>query len=349
MRKGANWGMFVFFFSLLFLGLIFYGIKTCERKAEQAQKEIQRAGEQVVRKIGQVGEEIKEQAEKIPKRIIGDFNISFEPLCNRIDGVVCDGEKSEFCASGDQIEIDGFLGHRGQLHCCKSACVSTPPRTLAGYPLKYIGGNVLLTCAFQKAEDCRMDKYCENEQWVSSRDSKTCCKSVCKGRIQHKDVFFEGLGYATIERFAGNRFGVWYGTGVGEGFYELGKPNYAEARLVVDAEYAFTVEQRTFSFFLLQNAPATIKVSTGKVPVALDNDIRIKNMVYNPATKEVAANATIVWVNDDATPHTVTFDKGVDSGSIVPGSRFSFTPEAAGEYSYHCNIHPTMKGVIRVG
>lgn len=56
-----------------------------------------------------------------------------------------------------------------------------------------------------------------------------------------------------------------------------------------------------------------------------------------------------VFRNDDTVEHTFTADGGLfDSGRVAPGSSFSFDFAAAGEVSYHCEIHPLMKGRVVV-
>ncbi len=265
MKRGVDWGKFVFFFSIIFLGLMFYGIQTCKKQMEKGREEIHKAGEKVVSEIEKTGEKIKEAAEQIPKRIIGDLRLNFDNLCTKAKLTVCDGEKEEYCSPDDQVGIEAFLGKRGDKVCCKKDCISEPPSIHAQYPIVYVSGSDVLTCAFQKEEDCKLDKYCLSEQWIKSIDTKTCCKSSCVERVLHRDVFFDGLGYASVERFPDNRFGVWYGAGIGEGFYELGKPDYAEARKRAENRYQFTVDGITYVFDVLQNEPSFIKVNATAV------------------------------------------------------------------------------------
>lgn len=79
------------------------------------------------------------------------------------------------------------------------------------------------------------------------------------------------------------------------------------------------------------------------------NTVTIKNLSFNPASLEVSKGTTVTWVNDDATEHTVTSnDKVIDSQPIAPQSKFEFTFNEAGEFGYHCSIHPTMTGKIIV-
>lgn len=69
----------------------------------------------------------------------------------------------------------------------------------------------------------------------------------------------------------------------------------------------------------------------------------------------------VVWTNTDVTSHTVTTDDGyVDAINgefdstkqlrdlINPGETFEFTFTKVGEYSYHCEPHPHMQGVVEI-
>jgi plastocyanin len=67
----------------------------------------------------------------------------------------------------------------------------------------------------------------------------------------------------------------------------------------------------------------------------------------NPLT--IPVGTTISWLNDDNTTHTSAADDGLwSSGNIAPGGRFNFTFTSAGEFIYHCQIHPNMTGTIVV-
>jgi copper-containing nitrite reductase len=66
---------------------------------------------------------------------------------------------------------------------------------------------------------------------------------------------------------------------------------------------------------------------------------------YSPdvITVVIGMNATVTWVNDDNTPHTVT-DKGgsFNSGELDPGKSWSHTFTLPGTYHYYCIYHPNV-------
>lgn len=61
------------------------------------------------------------------------------------------------------------------------------------------------------------------------------------------------------------------------------------------------------------------------------------------------AGATVVWINQDPVPHTVTADDGsFDSGTLATVASTSHTFNKPGTYAYHCTFHPSMHGTIVV-
>jgi plastocyanin len=82
--------------------------------------------------------------------------------------------------------------------------------------------------------------------------------------------------------------------------------------------------------------------------------IRIRLFRLQPEILEIPAGTTVVWINEDATTHTVTSGKPeapsglFDSGPLEQGRSFSWTFRQAGEYPYFCQRHTHMQGIIRV-
>lgn len=67
-------------------------------------------------------------------------------------------------------------------------------------------------------------------------------------------------------------------------------------------------------------------------------------------TVVIGKNNTVLWINDDAAPHTATSDTaGVfDSGTISSGGTYQHTFTTPGTYAYHCSFHPWMQGTVIV-
>jgi plastocyanin len=74
----------------------------------------------------------------------------------------------------------------------------------------------------------------------------------------------------------------------------------------------------------------------------------IEGTAYAPETLTVKRRDTVVWVNKDPFPHTVTAKSAFDSYDIAPGKQWKYTPRKLGEYPYTCTLHPNMKGTLDV-
>lgn len=63
----------------------------------------------------------------------------------------------------------------------------------------------------------------------------------------------------------------------------------------------------------------------------------------------VKAGGAITWTNADSTGHTVTFDNSMcGSNKIDPGTSVTFGFNVPGTFTFHCAIHPNMKGTLTV-
>lgn len=80
-------------------------------------------------------------------------------------------------------------------------------------------------------------------------------------------------------------------------------------------------------------------------PVVIE--VKMKNMEFSPATVEIKKGDVVEWKNEDITPHTATASS-FDSGSIETGESWRKTFTEAGNVSYACTFHPTMKGAVIV-
>jgi plastocyanin len=73
---------------------------------------------------------------------------------------------------------------------------------------------------------------------------------------------------------------------------------------------------------------------------------------FLPDEMAVTVGDNVIWKNTGAASHTVTADDRsqdhFDSGRVVSGAEFAHVFEKTGTFSYHCKIHPSMQGVVRV-
>jgi plastocyanin len=75
------------------------------------------------------------------------------------------------------------------------------------------------------------------------------------------------------------------------------------------------------------------------------------DLSFDPPQINVPTGSIVSWTNADSIPHTVTSDEQglFDAGPISPGDTFENVFDSAGEFGYHCAIHPFMTGVVIVG
>ena len=79
-----------------------------------------------------------------------------------------------------------------------------------------------------------------------------------------------------------------------------------------------------------------------------DSTIIISDFQYAPRTLTVRHGADVRVTNNDSAPHTVTADDGqsFDSGTVATGESATFRVAKTGRFSYHCTVHPFMKGEL---
>ena len=101
--------------------------------------------------------------------------------------------------------------------------------------------------------------------------------------------------------------------------------------------------------YSIQAPPATAAPTAS---AAGGNTVAIKNFAFDPASLTVKSGTVVMWTNQDGASHTIASDTGspvaFSSDSISSGASYSFTFTKPGTYTYHCSIHPTMKGTIIV-
>jgi len=73
--------------------------------------------------------------------------------------------------------------------------------------------------------------------------------------------------------------------------------------------------------------------------------VTIENMVFNPPELTVNKGDTVIWINKDFFPHTVTAENGsYDSKPINVGKKWKYVAKRTGTSEYKCSLHPTMHG-----
>ena len=99
--------------------------------------------------------------------------------------------------------------------------------------------------------------------------------------------------------------------------------------------------------FVAQN---TVSIPAGSSSPGCEEE----NQCFVPYAIKVSAGTTVTWTNDDTAAHTVTSgvdgssDGMFDSSLLPAGKSFAYTFQNVGEYQYFCQVHPWMKGSVRV-
>jgi plastocyanin len=85
----------------------------------------------------------------------------------------------------------------------------------------------------------------------------------------------------------------------------------------------------------------------GEADPSADRPVSIVDFSFMPQRLAVRVGDSVTWTNNGEAPHTTT-SATWDSGTLEPGETFTRTFNAPGRFVYRCNIHRTMRGIIRV-
>jgi plastocyanin len=100
-----------------------------------------------------------------------------------------------------------------------------------------------------------------------------------------------------------------------------------------------------------KSAPTTNSTAAVPSPTAnqASGSVKIQNFAFSPASVTIKKGESVTWTNEDSASHTIVSDSNVfQSGSLANGQTFSFTFNTAGQFPYHCSIHPSMKAMVIV-
>ena len=77
--------------------------------------------------------------------------------------------------------------------------------------------------------------------------------------------------------------------------------------------------------------------------------VAIPGFEFRPATLTIAPGSKVRFSNTSGRVHTATRPGSFDTGRIKPGNSASIAFNRRGAFSYHCKIHPFMRGKVVVG
>lgn len=97
-------------------------------------------------------------------------------------------------------------------------------------------------------------------------------------------------------------------------------------------------------------APKAAEKTAKAAPVV--HTVKMKGMVFVPATLTVNVGDTVMWVNEDLVPHTATAtvngEKVFDSGVMMMKDSWKYVATKSGTIPYVCLLHPNMKATLVV-
>jgi plastocyanin len=92
---------------------------------------------------------------------------------------------------------------------------------------------------------------------------------------------------------------------------------------------------------------AAAPTTSGAGTPASGTAVTIDNFAFSPASLNVKVAQQVTWTNkQQGVTHTVTADGGAFDHPMPSGATFSFAFTDAGSVTYHCKIHPSMRGTI---
>lgn len=100
---------------------------------------------------------------------------------------------------------------------------------------------------------------------------------------------------------------------------------------------------------LLTVAALAFSVPAGAASGGQQYVVSIANMAYGAMPAGAKAGDSIVFVNKDSVPHTVTARDHSFDLRIGPGQRGRLNLTKAGTYQIYCIFHAPMRGTLTVG
>ena len=82
---------------------------------------------------------------------------------------------------------------------------------------------------------------------------------------------------------------------------------------------------------------------------ATEFTVEMRDFAFRPNDLTMKVGTRVTWLNRDGAPHDATADDGAwKTGLLSQGDADTLTFDTPGVYSYHCTIHPQMKGKVTV-
>jgi plastocyanin len=99
--------------------------------------------------------------------------------------------------------------------------------------------------------------------------------------------------------------------------------------------------------------PASALGSGPHAQAAATVDVQVDDYFFRPAYARIEPGDSVLWKVVGADVHNVisraTSTEPFASGDLIKGQQFERSFPNPGRYSYHCTLHPQMRGVVQVG
>ena len=97
-------------------------------------------------------------------------------------------------------------------------------------------------------------------------------------------------------------------------------------------------------------AAVIASVALTALPAQAATVVQVQDLSFSPTPLTVPQGASVSWHNNGPSNHTSTSDVGLwSTPTLAPATTSGAVAfRAAGVYAYHCKIHPSMHGKIRV-
>jgi len=115
--------------------------------------------------------------------------------------------------------------------------------------------------------------------------------------------------------------------------------------VIIAIIFLFMTSGRTASDNVSAKSSPTVEESRRNTT----NTVTMKNFEFDKKILNIKVGDIVTWVNEDAVSHTATADDGsFNTQLLAQGEKASITFTKKGTYTYHCTVHPSMRGTIVV-
>ena len=91
----------------------------------------------------------------------------------------------------------------------------------------------------------------------------------------------------------------------------------------------------------------TLSSPSASVTPSQSASVAIKGFAFDPQEVTIVRGGTVTWTNEDSASHDVDF-AGVKSPMLGKSETYTKRFDTTGRFNYSCDVHPNMKGAVKV-